>query len=407
MVIDRLGAGYLGPYGNTWIETPNFNRLAVESVVFEFAMTDAIELPSVYRSYWHGVHALAGDAPTRSLPEAARAANVRSALVTDDVQVSNLPSAQAFDERVVLAASPVDAPAAEPSQTQLALLLATAADWLEAAPEPFLLWVHARGMEGPWDAPPDFRQRFAGEEDPVPPDFVAPPTKRLAPDYDPDELLGYLHAYAGQVVLLDLCVGAFLEAARRKACWDETLLLVTSPRGYPLGEHGRVGAWDLALYGEAVHVPCFLRVPGESAKMLRCGGLVQPPDISVTISDWLGLAANATDLWGANLLPLAEGETFRLPGASARPLTGNQAYSVAGGFSALRTPAWLLHSHPDGRQELYVRPDDRWEANEVSTRCQEIVEELERVAAELRAAAQSSQPSLLAQLSSRLLEGVE
>jgi arylsulfatase A-like enzyme len=280
----------------------------------------------------------------------------------------------------------------------LALLLATAADWLETAPEPFLLWVHARGMEGPWDAPSDFRQRFAGEEDPLPPDFVAPPAKRLAPDYDPDELLGYLHAYAGQVALLDLCVGAFLEAARRKACWDKTLLLMTSPRGYPLGEHGRIGAWDLSLYGEAVHVPCFLRVPGESAKMLRCGGLVQPPDISVTISDWLGLAANATDLWGASLLPLAEGETW---------LARDRAYSVAGGFSALRTPAWLLHSLPDGRQELYVRPDDRWEANEVSTRCQEIAEELERVAAEFRAAAQLSQPSLLSQLSSHLLEGLE
>ena len=44
LVVDRLGAGHLGPYGNTWVETPALNRLAAESVLFELAITDSPQL---------------------------------------------------------------------------------------------------------------------------------------------------------------------------------------------------------------------------------------------------------------------------------------------------------------------------------------------------------------------------
>jgi arylsulfatase A-like enzyme len=34
LVVDRLHTGFLGAYGNTWIETPVFDRLAAESFHF-------------------------------------------------------------------------------------------------------------------------------------------------------------------------------------------------------------------------------------------------------------------------------------------------------------------------------------------------------------------------------------
>jgi hypothetical protein len=49
--------------------------------------------------------------------------------------------------------------------------------------------------------------------------------------------------------------------------------------------------------------------------------------------------------------------------------------AVAPGQRAIRTPAWLLReSRADGevRHELFAKPDDRCEANEVSSRCGEI-----------------------------------
>ena len=41
---------------------------------------------------------------------------------------------------------------------------------------------------------------------------------------------------------------------------------------------------------------------------------------------------------------------------------------------AIRTPAWYLRkSEPP---ELYAKPDDFWEINDVANRCQEVVESL-------------------------------
>ena len=35
IVIDRLHFGYLGCYGNSWIETPNFDQLAASGFLFD------------------------------------------------------------------------------------------------------------------------------------------------------------------------------------------------------------------------------------------------------------------------------------------------------------------------------------------------------------------------------------
>ena len=59
LVIDRLQHGFLGAYGNTWIETPAFDRLAAESFVFDQMLIDSPQLGSLYRSFWQGRHALA------------------------------------------------------------------------------------------------------------------------------------------------------------------------------------------------------------------------------------------------------------------------------------------------------------------------------------------------------------
>jgi hypothetical protein len=56
---------------------------------------------------------------------------------------------------------------------------------------------------------------------------------------------------------------------------------------------------------------------------------------------------------------------------------------------------------------LFVKPDDRWEANEISARCQAVVEELEKVAGEFEVAAKTLQPSSLSQLSGLLQHGLE
>ncbi len=398
LVVDRLGAGYLGPYGNTWIDTPNFNRLAAESLLFEFIMADSPHLPLLYRSYWKGLHAMSDDTAADSLPESLVATDIHTALLTDDRTVAELKWSNAFDERIALSTTPAEQTADEVGLTQMAQLFASVVDWLADAPEPFLLWVHSRGMEGPWDAPLDFRNQFADEDDPTPPDTVVPPVMRLEADHDPDELLGLQHAYAGQVRLLDMCIGALLDAVQTMKARENTLLAVTSPRGYPLGEHGRVGQCDETLYGELLNVPCFLRFPDGANAAVRNHDLVQPPDVFSTVLDWFDLSADDKSIYSASLVPVLD---------DVRPGDRDRVGSISDGHSVIRTPAWLLQRHPDSKRELFAKPGDRWEANEVADRCGETADDLETVLDEYKEAARSGDPTRLTPLSKVLIEGLE
>ena len=237
LVVDRLGAGYAGPYGNTWIDTPELNGLASRGWLGEFALLDTPRVDRLYRSYWTGRHAAcpdpAGDRPF-SLVSALGEAGVRCSLLTDEPGVAFHDLARPFPEHRLIDPPEATGAAADASRTQMAELFGAAIDWIARPHEPFLLWMHARGMNGPWDAPAEFRHRFVDEEDPPPPAFVDVPNEPFAAGSDPDRLLGLASAYAGQVALLDSCLGALLDAFDQSPLAENTLLLLTSSRGFPL-----------------------------------------------------------------------------------------------------------------------------------------------------------------------------
>jgi hypothetical protein len=226
---------------------------------------------------------------------------------------------------------------------------------------------------------------------------------------DPDELLGVMHAYAAQVTVLEECwksfFGDFLDGKHAR----NTALVFTSSRGYPLGEHRRIGSVDDALYGETLRVPLLLRFPDEFGAGHRAQAITQPADLFATLADWLQTPYEATSVWGRSLLPLAAGEAW----------PRDRAVAVHGGEQAIRTPAWFLRraAEPAGehdeakesdgsRVELFVKPDDQWEINEVSDRLPDVVEELLGVLENFQAAVIANDDTALAPLSELLRDGV-
>ena len=262
LVVDRLHAGYLGAYGNSWIETPALDRLASQSVVFDQALVDSPQLERLYRSYWQGWHALC-PAPPESRPTLAallRQAGVTTALLTDEPQVARHPLAVDFDEVVEIDPPWQPHSAGEIHQTHFAQCFVEIIDWLEAARGPFLLWCHLGGLGTTWDAPLRFRQAYCEQGDPPPPAAADVPDRMLPADYDPDELLGIAQSYAGQVTMLDTCLGAMFEfldglpAARRN--------LADAHFGARLSAWASIGAWGRAT------TPClasWFTCPGCSA----------------------------------------------------------------------------------------------------------------------------------------------
>ena len=401
VVIDGWHAGYAGCYGNSWIATPEVDRLACEGFVFDQAVSDSLSLERLYRGYWQGESALAPDADGErlTLPCELKAAGIQTALVTDEPRVAELALAGEFDEVHRVSAEPRRRTAADITETHLALPFAEAADWLAAARRPFLLWIHARGMTAPWDAPLSLRNQYADDPDRLPPDFADVPCRLLPQGFDPDELLGIRWTYAGQASLLDQCLGGLIESIELAKLAEETLLVVISARGFALGEHGRVGlpvesgdriagASSPSLCEEIIHVPWLIRLPGNAPAAGRSQALVQPADLCLTLLDYWKLPADVAR-GGKSLWPIVREEVSAVRDRVCieRELAGEGTVE-----RAIRTSLWLLRwqatcgpaeavaytQEPAAAPELFVKPDDRWEVNDVADRCADLIEPLKR-----------------------------
>ncbi len=398
IVVDGLRASALGTYGNTWYDTPVLDRLAAESIVAEWMLIDGPELAAFYRGAWEGVHALrpasASGNPTGhsaghavdwadslSLPLRLASAGVRQTLVTDDLWLDGHAGRMTMGQR------PWDShwldtdstqPAPSIAETALGQVFAAAIErfdsWSEDPSEGGnLLWVHARGMHGPWDAPESMRWELVEEDELQVPTWVQPP--RCESGDDPDQWLRMRIAYAAQAKVLDACLGALLAALDDRG--DSALVMLAGSRGLALGEHGKAGNACQDLHSELLHVPWLLRVPGSlGGPPPRFTGLTQPADISATLLDWfeVDVQGDGHSLLAAQCLPVPD---WRQLGVARD----------AAGQWALRTPAWMLRcpmaeggcSVPP---QLYVKPDDRWEINDVASRCPQITEEMLAVLAE-------------------------
>ncbi|MBI3468022.1 MAG: sulfatase-like hydrolase/transferase, partial [Planctomycetes bacterium] len=317
--------------------------------------------------------------------------------------VADHPLAADFTQRSLVDLPNADEPVNELEETRLARFFAAATDWLAQPREPFLLWLHTTGLGSVWDAPVELRNQYVEEEDPLPPQTTQVPCRELPTDVDPDELLGIRRAYAGQAVVLDTCIGAMDRLLVESGLGKRTLLAVFSARGFPLGEHGVVGACGDALHAELVHVPWLLRFPDGLGAAARTQSFAQPADLMPTLLEACGIPAVA-GLQGTSLMPLVRGDSQRLR---------DRALIISpSGERAVRTPAWHLRipkpraDVSDARDELYVKPDDRWEVNEVSDRCPEVVESLRLVLADLEQSHQTGLTSETQPLDDVLLHGL-
>ena len=381
LCIDRLGSSYLGPYGGTLVDTPAFNRLAADGTLAEFCLSDTSELNSVYESYWGATHAasrlqVAAPEDTSWIGQLT-ADGYATWLFTDDESLAHHRWAQHFAHRECFPQSHECAPAESLDSTQNMASLTRWMSVLQQQESPFCAWIHTRGLSGSWDAPSAWRLALADPEDPQPPLSTEPPESDLrGTDVDPDWLWGWTCAYAAQVRVIDECLDWFLRFLDVQRWSENTSLLVTSPRGYPMGEHGIVGAGNLEplAHAEWLHVPLFLRGPGNghsttagprSGAAARITALTQPHDLR----RWLQSTQRSEDDWS---LDLAADRA-----ADPTVLGTDIAISLAPSEIALRSHKWhfVTGTQPEDLRppRLYMKPDDRWEQHNVALRLPEEV----------------------------------
>ena len=138
-----------------------------------------------------------------------------------------------------------------------------------------------------------------------------------------------------------------------------------------------------------------MRFPDGSGEAVRCQALVQPADLVSTLLEWWARADPPAPP-AASLMPLVREEI--------ESLRDRLAIINVGGEWAMRTPAWYLRHAAEA--ELFAKPDDRWEVNDVADRCEEVVEMLRATFSEYEEALRLGNLGNLAPLDDLLLTGL-
>ena len=391
IMLDTLQFNYLGCYGNKTVKTPNFDRFARNGILFENAYSEGLPTVPVRRAImtgrftlpFSGWQALSHDDTT--ITDILWGRQVQTALVYDTppMRLPKYGYSRGFDyvkfcpghelDHTTYAERTLD-PGMRPidytSPTMVynengeliddasqALLdeiecflkfrqewrseednyvsvVAREADrWLRDVrikTRPFMLWVDSFDPHEPWDPPSVWRK----EPCPYDPEWEGNPIL-LAP-WTPvegrmtDAECEHIRAlYTENIELVDKQIGKLLDSIRDQGLWDETLIVITSDHGQPMGEgehgHGIMRKCRPWPYEELVHVPLMMHVPGMAGGQ-RIKSFVQNVDVGVTILDALGLyqeintldgghgfpVYGCIDMQGKSLMPLVRGETDKI-----------------------------------------------------------------------------------------------
>jgi iduronate 2-sulfatase len=199
-----------------------------------------------------------------------------------------------------------------------------------------------------------------------------------------------LQAYYASISFLDANVGRLLDALERLKLLDNTVIVFWSDHGYLLGQHGQ---WmKQSLFEGSARVPLIIAGPGV-AKGKASGRTVELLDLYPTLAEACKLARAPTNLAGRSLQlllkqPDAKWDKPALTqvqrGANANRLMG---YSV-------RNQRWRYTEWDDGKQgaELYDEVNDKEELRNLANdpNHTKTVEEMKRLLRAARATGTAS-----------------
>ncbi len=287
VTLDTTRADHIGAYGYVKAETPALDSLARDGVRFANAYCSTpLTLPSHcsiltgttplrHKVRNNGAYYLADEAVT--LAERLKENGyVTSAFVASFNTDSRFGLGQGFDvyddrfgEDEMLKTFRSERKADEVADAFIA--------WLGTKPrDRFFSWVHFFDPHAPYEPPPPYKERFAG---------------------DP---------YDGEIAFMDHELGRIIDALRAKGLLDRTLVVAAGDHGESLGEHGE-GDHGIFIYDATMKVPLVLSAPGGFPRGLAVEARVRLIDIMPTVLDALKIPVNP-EVQGESLLPFIEGK---------------------------------------------------------------------------------------------------
>jgi len=429
IVADSLRFDCVGCCGNEWIETPNIDALANESVLFENAYVEGMPTLPCRTAMFTGRYTF----PFRAwqpiepkdvlLSEMLWDQGYRTAFITDTYHMlkPGMGYARGFeyvefirgqegDPYVLDPSVKIDLsrylPVVEPDKKwtqQLDQYLRNRAHWtseedhfvaqvmkasmqyldrmLQRQNDRIFLWIDSFDPHEPWDPPEECWRKYDPDYEGL--ELIMPvpgPTQGVLSD---EQVNHVKMLYAGLVTLVDKWVGIFVDYLRNRGLLDNTLLMFTTDHGEPFGERGVIRKAMLWPYEELSHIPWIVRHPEGLGRGERSKAFIETCDMMPTILDLLGIDPGGTDseytrkadaMTGKSFMPIIRGdeEKIRDYGYSC---ARNQMWSI-------RDEEWTCmfwpHHPNDGSTvldrpvrkvrelELYHRPSDPEERNNLA-----------------------------------------
>jgi len=305
--IDTLRSDHLGSYGYSRDTSPNLDRFANRSVVFENAFA---QLPGTLPSHMtiftglypaeHGVYPPGSilSQRIRTLPEVFAEQGFRTGGFTEGGYVSGeygfARGFSSFSDEATGGARD-----AEVTFERAEAFLGSVRD-----DERFFLFVHTYSVHDPYAPPEPFASRYWKEDPPgdafrpTGPNFSA--FNRKVERAVSSEAVKYFEArYDGGIRYLDSVLGTFLAYIEREGLLETSAVVITSDHGEEFYEHGRF-AHEQA-YRELIQVPLIVRIPRLEPR--RVEGVVELVDLAPTLTELAGIRMTGV-FSGDSLLPI-------------------------------------------------------------------------------------------------------
>ena len=320
--VDPLRADHIGAYGYERNTTPNIDRLAEDSYVFEDVYsTSTWTLPSmgsVFSSNYPAVHGATTkeednfDPVGPTLAETFREEGYRTGAFVGSGFVSPRfgidRGFDVYEEGVVSVSPPVKGLHFEESIPQ-------AAEWTDRSEEPFFLYLQSFDAHAPFHNPEPFSGQYAGnytgtlsnytldykaQEGNILDDIYYTEngpvlrTNNKSLDLDEQDIQYIRDRYDEGILYSDHMVGEFLNRLREQGVMDETVVIFMSAHGETLADRAQMDSRLIGRFGpyeEVVRTPLIIRVPGQEGRQVE--GKLSLIDLMPTLVEAAGVSNNS------------------------------------------------------------------------------------------------------------------
>jgi arylsulfatase A-like enzyme len=389
IILDALRADHLSGLGYFRGTTPNLDRLAKQGVSFEHGIsTSSWSLPS-HASFLTGAypfeHGAEDDYFDRDLPTIAKVLRDRGyrtgAVSANPIFFSRRVGFGRgfihFDENFWSVPDMV-------SRTMYGRKLETlllpklgipnrlgrrwapdvnrsALKWIEQdRARPFLLYLNYIDVHEPFVPPQPFRGKFS--DIPNPGGYINWWFSGNRPKLTPEQLRHEIEAHDGALAFLDLHIGKLMEELDRRGVTKNTVVIIMSDHGQPLGDHGYY-LHGFAPYMSLLRVPLIILHPDKVPAGASITRPVSIASVPATILEMAGLPP-APSFSAESLVPL-----WKSPGSEKDwpwPLAEKGLMTDETRVKSIVGPRWHYIERENGKLDLYDWAKDPKELNNLA-----------------------------------------